>query len=341
MAGGLFSTAGTDLTKILSNPLAQAALGTYFGMISSPRRLGWGGALGRGGLAGLGQFAQAEQLQAQQPKLQAETQLDVTKAQQAKQQMATQQQMLNWLDKDPAAQKMDPQQRMILRLAVTSGHLQPGMLGMTPYQQAQLAQSKQRTSIQQQEAEQRIGLQRQGEQARERQLQALEATYPSEVAEREASAAHAQAGTAVESARLRGALPPEPEHADVAAEHQANTALAQEKLKRLRASGAEALTPQQQESRRMSIERQANKEADDAYKALLGTYWMKGHAPEHDKWVADYRNKRITELGGGNVPGPTAGAGSPMAGSSPTTPNPTSIPPRSASHSAVLRDFGL
>lgn len=268
MAGGLFSTAGADLTKILSNPLAQAALGTYFGMISSPRRLGWGGALGRGGLAGLGQFAQAEQLQAQQPKLQAEAALDVTKAQQAKQQTATQQQMLDWLDKDPAAQKMDPQQRMILRLAVTSGHIQPGMLGLTPYQQGLLGEQKQRTALEKQKADAYEAQQRalQGtypalsaeREAAAQRSQAEAGAVPSEIAERQASAqrsraetgavpseisarqaaaAHSQAGAAVERARLAGKLPTAPERPDVVAAHEVSTALNQERLKQLQKPG--------------------------------------------------------------------------------------------------------
>lgn len=65
---------------LLGHPLVQAALATYLGAISSPRREGWGGAIGHGGLAGLGQFAQAEKLQQELPLQQAQTQEAQAKA---------------------------------------------------------------------------------------------------------------------------------------------------------------------------------------------------------------------------------------------------------------------
>ncbi len=65
-------TFGT-IGSLLSHPLVQGALATYFGAISSPRREGWGGAIGHGGLAGLGQYGQAQQLRQQLPYLQART----------------------------------------------------------------------------------------------------------------------------------------------------------------------------------------------------------------------------------------------------------------------------
>ena len=68
--GSGLSSLGTGLGNVLSNPLAQAALGTYFGAIGTPRWEGLGGAISRGGLAGLGTFAQARQAQFQQPILQ-------------------------------------------------------------------------------------------------------------------------------------------------------------------------------------------------------------------------------------------------------------------------------
>lgn len=57
--------------NILGHPLVQAALGTYFGAISTPREYGLGGAIGRGGLAGLQGFEQARQMQQQLPLLRA------------------------------------------------------------------------------------------------------------------------------------------------------------------------------------------------------------------------------------------------------------------------------
>src|SRR5215831_2517905 len=79
-------TTGPDLGNIpiqssfLDNPYLQGALGAYFGAISSPRYLGLGGAIGRGGLGGLQAYesARKEQYQpyligAQIAKEQAET----------------------------------------------------------------------------------------------------------------------------------------------------------------------------------------------------------------------------------------------------------------------------
>jgi hypothetical protein len=51
------------LNAALSNPLLQGALGAYFGTISSPRRGGWGEAIGRGGMEGLQTYGQARQQQ--------------------------------------------------------------------------------------------------------------------------------------------------------------------------------------------------------------------------------------------------------------------------------------
>jgi hypothetical protein len=68
--------------QVLSNPAVQGLAATYLGAISSPRYMGWGGAIGRGGLAGLGQFSRAEQMRqliplerAQIQKIGADTQL--------------------------------------------------------------------------------------------------------------------------------------------------------------------------------------------------------------------------------------------------------------------------
>jgi len=59
----------------LSNPLLQTALAGYLGAIGSPRYKGIGGAISQGGLSGLEQFSQAEQLKTQLPLQQAQTQL--------------------------------------------------------------------------------------------------------------------------------------------------------------------------------------------------------------------------------------------------------------------------
>ncbi len=90
------------------------------------------------------------------------------KGQMEQHQLAAQQQALDWLDKDPAAQKMDPQQRMVLRSAIASGHIQPGMLGETPYQKGLLDIKKQE-----------LGLAGQKTAAEIAQKQALTGTYAS------------------------------------------------------------------------------------------------------------------------------------------------------------------
>lgn len=62
-----------SIGNFLSHPAVQGLLGTYFGLLSSPRREGLGRAIGRGGLAGLGMYGQAagEQAQAQAARGQA------------------------------------------------------------------------------------------------------------------------------------------------------------------------------------------------------------------------------------------------------------------------------
>jgi hypothetical protein len=185
-SGSFLGGLGSDLGSFLSHPLVQSALASYFGAISTPRYMGRGAALGRGGLAGLQTLGQAEQRQAMLPKLQAESKLDIAKAQQAIQQAQAQKALLNWIDTDPAAQKMDPQQRMIFRLAVTSGHIPPGF---DPYHQGLLGIAKQKEQL----AEK-------GEKAKEHQLQALESTYGPLTAERQAQAERAQAGIGAEQA---------------------------------------------------------------------------------------------------------------------------------------------
>ena len=62
----------SGIGALLSSPVAQGALASYFAGISSPKQMGWGGAIGRGGLAGLGAYNQAEQTQAQRPLQQAQ-----------------------------------------------------------------------------------------------------------------------------------------------------------------------------------------------------------------------------------------------------------------------------
>lgn len=53
------------VSGFLNNPLVQGGLGAYLGAIGSPKREGWGNALAHGGLAGLGTYNQARQLQLQ------------------------------------------------------------------------------------------------------------------------------------------------------------------------------------------------------------------------------------------------------------------------------------
>jgi hypothetical protein len=93
--GQALSGAGQTATNVLANPLVQGALATYLGAISSPRSQGLGGAIGHGGLAGLGAFGQARQAQLQLPiqraaAQSAQLQLPVQQAaaQQAQAQMA-------------------------------------------------------------------------------------------------------------------------------------------------------------------------------------------------------------------------------------------------------------
>ena len=81
MADGFLSKAGSDLSALgtgaesfLSHPLVQGALAAYLGAIGTPRYEGMGAALSRGGLAGLGGVAQAEQQKYQIPILQAQAQ---------------------------------------------------------------------------------------------------------------------------------------------------------------------------------------------------------------------------------------------------------------------------
>lgn len=50
-----------QIGHILSHPAVQALMGAYFGAVSSPRVQGWGGAIGHGGLTGLGAYGLAQQ----------------------------------------------------------------------------------------------------------------------------------------------------------------------------------------------------------------------------------------------------------------------------------------
>jgi len=59
---------------LLDNPYLQGALGAYFGAISSPRQLGWGGAIGRGGLGGLSAYESAKKAQYEPYMLRAQIQ---------------------------------------------------------------------------------------------------------------------------------------------------------------------------------------------------------------------------------------------------------------------------
>lgn len=79
--GSGLQSVGQGATNVLMNPLVQGALGAYLGAVSTPRYEGLGGAIGRGGLEGLGAMSQAQQAQYQLPILQAQ-------AQQAKAQLA-------------------------------------------------------------------------------------------------------------------------------------------------------------------------------------------------------------------------------------------------------------
>ncbi len=85
--GSEISGAGQGLENFLSHPAVQGALATYLGAISSPRRLGWGGAIGRGGLAGLGAFSEARRQEQTLPFLQAQTQEAQLNTQRLQQQM--------------------------------------------------------------------------------------------------------------------------------------------------------------------------------------------------------------------------------------------------------------
>ena len=62
--GGLLDSIG----HILSHPAVQGLLGAYFGAVSSPRNMGWGGAIGRGGLMGLETYGLGEQVRSEQQK---------------------------------------------------------------------------------------------------------------------------------------------------------------------------------------------------------------------------------------------------------------------------------
>jgi hypothetical protein len=66
--GGLLDS----ISQILSHPAVQGLLGAYFGAVSSPRQMGVGGAIGRGGLEGLGMANQAQLLRSKIPLQQAE-----------------------------------------------------------------------------------------------------------------------------------------------------------------------------------------------------------------------------------------------------------------------------
>jgi hypothetical protein len=72
----------SGIAGVLANPAVQGALASYFAGISSPRQMGWGGAIGRAGLAGLGQYGQAAAQQAELPYRQAMTQKTMAEAQQ-------------------------------------------------------------------------------------------------------------------------------------------------------------------------------------------------------------------------------------------------------------------
>jgi hypothetical protein len=75
----------SGLSGVLANPAVQGALASYFAGISSPKSQGWGGAIGRAGLAGLGQYGSASAQQAELPYRQAMTQEALANAQAAKQ----------------------------------------------------------------------------------------------------------------------------------------------------------------------------------------------------------------------------------------------------------------
>ena len=137
------------LMDVLGSPGAQGALATYFSLLAQPRTGGWARGLGNAGLGGLQAFegARAEQgklplqqaelakAQAEVPKMQAETQNLMQTMQQRKQ-------MVDQFDKDPRYANMDPLQKMSIRQGLTEGKIDPAMLGLTPYQKAELGLKK-------------------------------------------------------------------------------------------------------------------------------------------------------------------------------------------------------
>ena len=264
---------------LLGHPLVQAALAAYLGAISSPRRLGWGGAIGRGGLAGLGQFSQAEQLQNQLPLQQAQTQEAQAKA---AGEIAKQRDITALPQQERAYAEMG-----VLPQYMTQSNIRMGNQGAV----GQFLLGHPNDPIAQQIGNAALNAPTYVGNELEKQYQAAK-LFPLKQQETQTNIKKGQAEATKATVEAGSAGQPK---APGAYQAGGREMVWNPTTRSYQDAGASSSALPKKVSE-LDLEKQASSEAEAAYKATQNQHWFKSRMPDHDSFVEQYRTKRLQEL---------------------------------------------